>query len=252
MAVTGTLDAEARRELMAQELQRRGTLHLKDAALRWGVHPMTIRRDFDVFVHAGIARRVRGGVVAVAGDDFSQRQYQNATAKQDIAGKLLRFIEPDMAIALDSSTTVHAFAKTIAATRTSVITNGFSAFQTLCGREGIRTYLTGGEREETNLSLVGSLAVQSVQQFSLDACFLSTMSIDPDFGTSEITLEQVAVKQAMVNASQKVILAVDSSKFATRARFRSLSLSHFDVLVTELDPNDTRLNAYREFIPEIH
>src|SRR6218665_2841344 len=217
MAVTGTLDAEARRELMAQELQRRGTLHLKDAALRWGVHPMTIAPDFYVFVHAGITPRARSELVA-----------------------------------LPSPTTVRAFDKTMAATRTSVITNGFSAFQALCGREGIRTYLTGGEREETNLSLVGSLAVQSVQQFSLDACFLSTMSIDPDFGTSEITLEQVAVKQAMVNASQKVILAVDSSKFATRARFRSLSLSHFDVLVTELDPNDTRLNAYREFIPEIH
>jgi DeoR/GlpR family transcriptional regulator of sugar metabolism len=212
---------------------------------------MTVRRDFDAFVLAGIARRVRGGVVTVGGDDFSQRKYQNAPAKQQIAAKLLDFIEPDTAIALDSSTTALALAEVIPGTRVAVITNGFSAFQSLHGREGIKAYLTGGEREETNLSLVGSLAVQAVQQFSLDVCFLSTMSVDPVFGTSELTLEQVAVKQAIVGAAAKVVLAVDSSKFATKARFRSLPLSSFDAMVTELDPSDARLDAYRDHIPEI-
>jgi len=252
MAVASSLEAEARREAIVQELQRRGSLHLIDVAAQWKVHPMTIRRDFDAFVLAGIGRRVRGGVVTVGQDDFSQRQHQNASAKQTISTKLLAFVEPNMAIALDSSTTVYAFAQALTTTGISAISNGLSTFQTLYKRPGIRAYLTGGEHEETNLSLVGSLAVQSIQQFTLDACFLSTMNIDPVFGTSELTLEQVGVKQAMVEAAQKVILAVDSSKFATRARFRSLPLSSIDVLVTELNPADPRLDMYRERIPAIH
>ena len=157
-----------------------------------------------------------------------------------------------MAIALDSSTTVNALAENFTdVPRISVVTNGLSAFQALSGREGIRTYLTGGEREEQNISLVGSLAVQAIRQFSLDICFLSTMSIDPAFGTSEITMEQVSVKQAMVDASQTVVLAVDSSKFETRARFKSLPLSSYDTMVTELDPSDPRLDAYRNQIQNI-
>jgi DeoR family fructose operon transcriptional repressor len=251
MAVTGTLDAESRRSAMTRELHDRGTLQLGETAERWNVHPMTVRRDFDAFVLAGVARRVRGGVVALDGDDFAQRRHRHATAKRRIARKLLDLVRPGDAIALDSSTTVHALAETLGGERVSIVTNGFGAFQTVHGREGVKAYLTGGERDETNLSLVGSLAVQAVQQFSLDACFLSAMSVDPAFGTSELTLEQVEVKRAMADAARTVVLAVDSSKFATRARFRSLSLSDFDVLVTELDPADERLDPYRGEVGEI-
>lgn len=252
MALTGTLGAEARRASMAGELVKLGALQLNEAAATWDVHPMTIRRDFDAFVLAGLARRVRGGVVTLGGDDFTQRKHHNAEAKRQIAEKLRSMISPDTAIALDSSTTVHALAESLSGVSPiAVITNGFSAFQALHGREGVKSYLTGGEREEQNLSLVGSLAVQAVQQFTLDMCFLSTMSIDPIFGTSELTLEQVAVKQAMIAASQVAVLAVDSSKFETRARFRSLPVSKFDILVTELEPTDPRLNPYRDQIPTI-
>lgn len=252
VVVTGTFEAEARRASMAVELIKRGTLTLNQAAETWDVHQMTVRRDFDAFVMAGIARRVRGGVVALSGDDFSQRKYQNTQAKRQIADKLRMLIKPDMAIAFDSSTTIHALADNLMGiSRLSVVTNGLSAFETLKGREGIRSYLTGGEREEQNISLVGSLAVQAVRQFSLDICFLSTMMIDPVFGTGEMTLEQVAIKQAMMDSSQTAVLAVDSSKFEARARFKSLPLSGFDILVTELDPSDLRLEAYRNQVLEI-
>ncbi|MEV8184021.1 DeoR/GlpR family DNA-binding transcription regulator [Specibacter sp. NPDC078692] len=252
MALTGTLDAESRRTAIAKELLKHGALQLNETAQVWNVHEMTIRRDFDTFVTSGLARRVRGGIVALGGDSFTLRKHQNGGAKQRIAEKMLSLIMPGAAIALDSSTTVHALAESLSGlTGVSVVTNGLSAFQTLHGREGIRTYLTGGEREEENISLVGSLAVLSVQQFTLDICFLSSMSLDTTFGTSELTLEQVAVKKAMVEASQLSVLAVDSSKFETRARFRSLPLSGFDVLITELDPNDEHLDAYREQVPTI-
>lgn len=237
---------------MGAELIKRGTLTLNQAAETWDVQQITVRRDFDAFVLAGIARRVRGSVVALSGDDFLQRKYQNTEAKRQIAEKLRMLIKPDMAIAFDSSTTIHALADNLmGVSRLSVVTNGLSAFETLKGREGIRSYLTGGEREEQYISLVGSLAVQAVQQFPLDICFLSALNIDPVFGTSEMTMEQVAVKQAMVDASRTAILAVDSSKFDARARFKSLPLSGFNILVTELDSSDTRLDAYRNQVPNI-
>jgi DeoR/GlpR family transcriptional regulator of sugar metabolism len=252
VAVTGTLHAESRRASMVDELVKCGALTLNHAAETWAVHPMTIRRDFDNLVLTGVARRVRGGVVALTGDDFTQRRYHNAEAKLHIADKLRKLIKSDTAIALDSSTTVHALAENLTGiSRISVLTNGLSAFQAMSGRDGVRSYLTGGEREEQNISLVGSLALQAVRQFSLDICFLSTMSIDLAFGTSEVSLEQVAVKQAMVDASQTVVLAVDSSKFETRARFKSLPLSSFDTLVTDLDPSDPRLDIYRNQIRNI-
>jgi DeoR family fructose operon transcriptional repressor len=43
-----------------------------------------------------------------------------------------------------------------------------------------------------------------------------------------------------------VVVAVDSSKLGQRAPARGLAPERVRVLVTELDPDDERLDAYRE------
>jgi DeoR/GlpR family transcriptional regulator of sugar metabolism len=247
VAVNGTLGAEARQAAIAQLLEENGELRLDETTELLQVSAMTVRRDFDSLVTTGRARRVRGGVILIGGDDFSQRRHRHEDAKRQIAIKLRSLIQPNSLIAMDSSTTIHRLAETVSdVSHLSVVTNSLSTFEALRGREGIKTYLTGGEGEEQNISLVGSLAVLAVQQFNLDVSFLSAMSLDAEFGTSEMTLEQVAVKQAMSDAAAQTVLAVDSTKFNTRARFRSLPLQSFDVLVTELEPTNARLDPYRD------
>ena len=248
MAVRGTLDLEARRHAIAEVLSREGAVHLQDAARRWKVHPMTIRRDFDHLVSTGMARRVRAGIIALSGDDFAERRHQNAEAKRVIAEKLRGLVGRGDVLALDASTTITAFAERMPDDELTVVTNGLSAFRTLASRPGMRSYLTGGEQDEHNQSLVGSLAVLAVQQFAVDTAFLSAMSVDENFGTSEMTLEQVAFKKAVATVADRCVLGVDSSKLESKARFRSLALPRFDVLVTELDPGDTRLDPYRGHI----
>ena len=252
MATTGTLDAVARRAAMAEALARDGSLDLHESAATWQVHPMTIRRDFDALVAAGLARRVRGGVIAVRRDSFEGRRYRNAEAKRRIAAKLCALVPAGGTIGVDASTTAHEFALRISGVPgLSVVTNGLAAFEALGARADVTTYLTGGQREDETFSLVGSLAVLSLQQFTLDLSVVSTMSLDPAFGTSELTLEQVAVKRAMADASVAVVLALDSTKLEKRARFRSLPLAAFDALVTELDPGDPVLDPYRRSVPRI-
>jgi DeoR family fructose operon transcriptional repressor len=252
MTVRGTLDAETRREALVEVLLREGNLQLQEAARRWNVHEMTIRRDFDVIVSGGLARRVRGGIIALQGEDFDQRKHMNAPAKQVIAKKLRSLVGAGQVIAMDASTTISTFAEALTdCDGLMVVTNGLSAFHSLHGRPGVRAYLTGGEQEDQNQSLVGSLAQQAIQQFAIDVAFISTMSVDPDFGTSEMTLEQVAFKRALVENSSRVVVAVDSTKLGGRARFRSLPLPRHHVLVTELDPQDAHLDPYRGLVGEI-
>jgi DeoR family fructose operon transcriptional repressor len=113
---------------------------------------------------------------------------------------------------------------------------------------GIRTFLTGGEREERNNSLVGPIAVSVVRQFLLARCFLSAAALDPKAGTSETTIEQTAVKQAMAEVSEHVVVAVDASKLGQRSLVRSIGLAQIDLLVTDLAPDDARLDPYRDFV----
>jgi DeoR family fructose operon transcriptional repressor len=64
----------------------------------------------------------------------------------------------------------------------------------------------------------------------------------------EPTIEEVGMKHALANASDRVILAIDATKLSQRSAVRSVDLSEIDVIVTELDTNDVRLDPYRELV----
>lgn len=252
MAISGTVGAEARRESLLATLSDEGQVLLADAVERWDVHPMTIRRDFEHFERAGLARRVRGGVVSVSAGGYVERRSLNLVAKNKIAHKLLALVPSGGTIGLDSSTTIFCLAPLLPEDRgITVVTNGLSVFTYLNEKPAIRSFLTGGEREEQNNSLVGQLAINSLENFHLDCCFISALSVHSETGTSETTLDQAAMKDAMVRASARIILALDSTKLETRSRVRSLTLDRVDVLVTELAPSDPRLDAYRESVQTI-
>ena len=67
-------------------------------------------------------------------------------------------------------------------------------------------------------------------------------------GSSESTLLDAEVKLALANAAAEIVLAVDSSKLGHRAPARCFAIDRIDVLVTELDPRDTRLDPYRDVV----
>jgi DeoR family transcriptional regulator, fructose operon transcriptional repressor len=252
MAMSGSVDAEMRREKLVALLAENGQVLLGEAAQLWDIHPMTIRRDFDYLQRSGLARRVRGGLMAISADGFAERRSLNLAAKNAIAQKLVNLVRPGATIGLDSSTTIFPLAPLLPdGLGLTVVTNGLEAFDVLQGRPGIRSYLTGGEREEKNVSLVGALAIQSLGNFHFDYCFVSALSVHSDMGTSENTLEQAAVKDAMVRASEQVVVGVDASKLETYSRVRSLTWDRVDVLVTELNPSDSRLDAYRGWVSTI-
>ncbi|MCC6270487.1 MAG: DeoR/GlpR transcriptional regulator [Microbacteriaceae bacterium] len=248
MRVHGTLEGEGRRQQLTERLARSGSLSLSQEARRFGVHEMTMRRDLDALERDGLARRVRGGAVLPQGDAFSLRMQRAQRAKRQIAQKLKSLVPTTGAIGVDASTTLVHLARDITGNGLSVVTNGMATFDELRRRPGIRSFLTGGESEELNASLVGSLAIQSVKGFHLDRIFLSAASINPDAGTSETTPAQVDVKRAMAAVANRVVVAVDSSKLDTTSPVRALSLPEIDILVTELNPSDSRLDEYRETV----
>ena len=132
--------------------------------------------------------------------------------------------------------------------RLMIITYGVEAFQSLQGKQNFTAILTGGERDSRTGSLVGLVAQQAVSGFSLDCCILSASAIDPESGTMEPTMEEVEMKQSMAQASQRVIVAVDATKLSHRASVRSIDLTQVDLLVTECDPRDPRLDPYRDIV----
>lgn len=250
MALRSTLDVEARRSDILATARSEGSVALEAAAERYEVHQMTVRRDFEALERAGLVRRVRGGVVPALADPFSLRRSQQRAAKERIVRKVLQLLPAGGAVGFDASTTVCLLAELLSESPPeslpgTVVTNGLVAFDALATVPEVRGYLTGGEREEHNLSLVGPLTEQAFGAFHLDCSFVSAMGVHAGTGTSESTLAQAAVKSAMAAAADRVVLMVDAGKLQSHSTVRALPTARIDTLVTDLDPDDARLDPYR-------
>lgn len=78
--------------------------------------------------------------------------------------------------------------------------------------------------------------------------FISAAAVDPHLGGLEVTLQEAEVKRSMVEASARVILAVDSSKLDQRSMAVSVGWAKVDLLITDLDPTDQRLAQFRAVV----
>lgn len=208
---------------------------------------MTIRRDLKALEREGSARLVRGGAVYVGTEQFTKRLSRALTAKRRIAEKLGPVVAGYESVGIDASTTLLTFAETLAPDRhLLVVTYGIQGFLALQSKPNVQSFLSGGELDARTGSLVGPVAQRMLESFSLSCSLLSTTALDAEIGTMEPTVEEVGMKQALVRASDRVVLALDSSKLAQRSAVRSLTLDQIDVIVTELDPGDSRLDPFRD------
>jgi DeoR family fructose operon transcriptional repressor len=151
------------------------------------------------------------------------------------------------AIGIDASTTLQRLSVHLGDMRDlTVVTNGQDTFAALQDKPGVTALLTGGQLDPRTGSLVGPLATRTAHDVLLRRLFMSAAALHPAHGTSEATLEDAEVKLALADVAAEVVVAVDSSKLGQRAPARGLAPERVRVLVTELDPDDVRLDPYRE------
>lgn len=226
-----------------------GTVRIDQLAADFGVSEMTIRRDLDELETLGLARRVRGGAIALGPEAWEQRHQENARAKARIAEKLLPLVPTSGTVAFDASTTIYRLAAAIETARDLVVvTNGWDTFHSMRNTPGVTATLTGGSEEPRTGSLVGPMAVRAAQDFLYDTFFSSAAAVDLELGSSEAALAESEVKRAFSQTANRIVLAVDHSKLNTRAQARVFDFEDVDLLVTDLEPSDPRLDPYSDLV----
>ena len=85
----GGVGAERRLNALVRQLQTEGRVEVARAARQHGTAEMTIRRDLELLVRRGVARRVRGGAVSLLarGDEipYWMRELDAGPAKANAA-----------------------------------------------------------------------------------------------------------------------------------------------------------------------
>lgn len=240
--------AEKRRSKILEALKVHGALTVADACALLRVSRMTVHRDLESMAAEGLLRKVHGGAVPISNGNgashesarpFTERKPANAAAKAQIAKHLAKILAGARTLALDASSTVFELCYTLPPAKGGasvfIITNGIPLFQELLRRDaGFQVALTGGELHPRTESLVGPLAVKSLEGLRFDFAVVSVAGLMEDTGEIyDATPEGAAMKLAFLGRATKKILAVDRSKLNTIAPYPLGRLADFDLLATE-------------------
>jgi DeoR family fructose operon transcriptional repressor len=250
MPTTRSIGAEVRRERLLEMLGRDGGIRLELAAESLGVSAMTVRRDLDDLADEGLLRRVRGGAVpAMSARPFGERRNARLGAKSVIAQKAAALVPTSGSIAIDASTTAGGLSSVLNPVDSlTVVTNSYENFLAVAPNPAVSAILTGGEMDMRTGSFVGPIACQGASAVLYRRFFASANAVDALVGSSEVSLLEMQVKRALAVRAQDTVLLVDSSKLDRRSVAVGFDWSEIEVLITELDPSDEKLDRYRDLV----
>jgi DeoR/GlpR family transcriptional regulator of sugar metabolism len=231
------MDASQRLSELVDTLRRDGRVDVATAAAEFGTAELTIRRDLDVLVARGVARRVRGGAVnlLMRGEElpYAMREVEVTGSKRRIAAAVADLIADGEAVGLDSGTTVAETARALAGRRLTVMPLSLHAAMELAGAASVRLILPGGEARPGELAMVGPLALASIASLRFDTVVLGCCGVSPEGQMMAHDLGDAAVKQALLASGRRTVLAADGSKFGRAALAVVCELAAVDVVVTD-------------------
>jgi DeoR/GlpR family transcriptional regulator of sugar metabolism len=217
--------AEERRAHIVELVNSRGRVKVSDLADQLQVTQPTIRKDIAVLDSERKLRRTHGGALATVSPAYEieveARRFDHAEQKQAIAGACLQLIGRNDSIYLDAGTTSLAIAEAIAAevgaaagrfgANLNVLTNSIPVARTLGARGSVHCTVVGGQYRPIADSFVGPLAIQAIQQFTVNLAFLGVTGISGDqFSVAD--LGEADVKRAVLGQARRSVVPMDHSK----------------------------------------
>jgi DeoR/GlpR family transcriptional regulator of sugar metabolism len=198
---------------------------------------ITIQRDLVELENRKLLRRFYGGAMSL---DYSQDLYDhdlkktvNVAAKKKIAAKAASFIKEGSYIGLDSSSTVYYLSEIIFAGNVLVVTCCIDTFKNLANRDDIQVVLAGGRMNKKTNTFTGPETISLIKKFHFDAVFISAESCIPDKGFFDPHEEEVQVKRALIESSNKTIMLLDSTKISETRGIKICDIDEVDCVITD-------------------
>ena len=216
--------AETRRREIAEALRDTGSVTVAEVEARFGVSPMTARRDLAELERRGLLRRTHGGAVlrsiSAHEDSFAQRVKIDAPAKRALAEAAVAELSPGETVFLDSSTTTYFVARRMAETglAATVLTNSLPVMQLLLqdGGPNLELIGIGGSLRRLTRSFVGPFAIRTILGHFADRMFFSVKGLTEGGVMTDADPLEAEVKRSMIAQANAATLLIDHSKLGVR------------------------------------
>jgi DeoR family transcriptional regulator, fructose operon transcriptional repressor len=196
----------------------------------------SIRRDLVELEAKGVLKRVYGGAMAIEVRDhvldFAWQSTREGEAKRRIAAVAAGLIEDGQTVILDGGSTVAAVAREIAGRSLHVMTNSLPIADLFSDARQIELTLTGGYLYPRLRVMVGPVCEQMLDGVSADVLIMSIAGVTENgfFNNNSLV---VGPERKMIEASRKVIVVADHTKFGRGAIMHLAPLDMADVVVAD-------------------
>ena len=241
--------AKDRHHRIISLLSVRDRISIDELIADLGVSRESVRRDIAVLESEGKLIRFYGGVARPPPEGeppLKARMQANSDAKRRIGEMASRLIMPGMLCAVDSGSTTHAFAKSLATVPgITVVTNSINIATLISAVPGSDLILVGGRVRLDMPGTYGELAMAEMARYRPDIAFFSTVALDAEYGASSFHLPEAEFARAMLANAKRVVMLADSSKLGTLNRVQICECKRIHTLVTDKRAKASHLDSLR-------
>ena len=239
---------EERHQFILNEVRIHNKVLLTDIADLLKVSVDTVRRDIKELHNSDQLKKVHGGAVSLGFNTYSPvgKKVYSLEKKSQIAEKAITLIKEGQVILLSGGTTNLEVARRLPAKMNlTCFTPSLPIAVQLLTKPNVEVIFIGGRLSKDSQITVGGSAINMLSEIKVDICFLGTNSIHPIQGLTEFDWEIVQMKKAMIHSSRKVVSPCISEKIGSLQRYKICGAEDIDVLITELEPWDLKLDAFK-------
>ncbi len=223
--------------MILELLREQGSVSVAAVEERFGISPMTARRDLALLAESGFARRTHGGAMlpelAAHEDSFQSRLEQGIDVKTRLAQAVVAMLKPDETIFIDSSSTAYYVVREILeiGIPVTLLTNSLPVM-TMVGSSSsqqIDLIGIGGSFRSLTRSFVGTETVRMIERFFVDRIVFSVKGVEREGFLTDPDPLEAAVKRTMIDRARSVLLVAHPQKFDERGLNVIVPASQVDV-----------------------
>ena len=230
---------EIRRNAIVELVNKYGTVSFSQIKEQFSnVSEMTLRTDLKVLDEAKEIVRIHGGAksvqLVIGTDDYlTRRAVRNIQAKQEIARKALKLIQPDTAIFMDSGSTTTELARIFPDQSNLIYTSGLSCAIELSGLSKPTVMIPGGKLNRYSQSVNGYSALKEIERVNFDQVFLGVTYYSSTAGFTCGSDDESFIKSTAMHQSDQVIVLMDSSKVGKKCSYKICDISDVDLIISD-------------------
>jgi DeoR family fructose operon transcriptional repressor len=248
-AVDEPIFADERQANIAKLVVARGRVRNTELTELFAVTETTIRKDLTVLQEQGVLKRTHGGAIAVKPPverTLQERRVSEQEAKMMIARLCIAELSEGDAVFIDSGSTTQLIADVLARESVgpnllhlTVLTNSIGVADVLADVPAFEQVLVGGRVRHVGGSVVGTLALENLERFTVNIAFIGASGLS-ETGLTVADLEEARLKAAVIERSLLVIVAVDHTKLGVTHFAKVCDWNDLDVVITDEAKAETR------------